>query len=116
MKTIKRSNKELEALALPTLANLNPRSLYNKINKFQEFVQSEDVDIVFLSKTWERQNKTLSEIIDLEDYVVISNVYQREGVGGRPALIVNNKKYNVRNITNTLVSVMCGVEAVWAII
>ena len=54
LKTIKRSNKVLEALALPTLSNLNPRSLYNKINEFQEFVLSEDVDIVFLSETWER--------------------------------------------------------------
>ena len=116
LKTIKRSNKVFEALALPTLSNLNPRSLYNKINEFQEFVLSEDVDIVFLSETWERENKTLSEIINLEDYVVISNVYQRDGVGGRPALVVNNKKFNVRNITNTLVPVMWGVEAVWAII
>ena len=38
------------------------------------------------------------------------------GVGGRPALVVNNKKFNVRNITNTLVPVMWGVEAVWAIV
>ena len=116
MKTIKRSNKVLEALALPTLCNLNPRSLYNKINEFQEFVVSEDVDVVFLSETWERQNKTLSEIINLEDYAVISNVNQRDVVGGRPALVVNNKKFNVRNITNTLVPVMWGVEAVWAIV
>ena len=78
----------MEALALPTLVNLNPRSLYNKINEFQEFVVSEDVDIVFLSETWERQNKTLSEIINLEDYAVISNVNQRDVVGGRPALVV----------------------------
>ena len=71
---------------------------------------------MFLSETWERQNKTLSKIINLEDYAVISNVNQRDVVGGRPALVVNNKKFNVSNITNTLVPVMWGVEAVWAIV
>ena len=116
MKTVKRSNKVLEAISLPTLCNLNPRSLYNKINEFQEFVRNEDVDIVFLSETWERELKTLSEIITLEDYTVISNVFQRDGVGGRPALVVNNKKFDVRNITNTIVTVKWGVEAVWAIV
>ena len=33
IKTIKRSNKVIEALDLPTIINLNPRSVYNKVDE-----------------------------------------------------------------------------------
>ena len=116
LKKIKRSNTIVEALSLPTFCNLNPRSVYNKVSEFHEFVKSEDIDILFMSESWERESKTLKEIISLEDYEIISNVYQRKGQGGRPALIVNKKKFEIRNLTNTLVPVKWGVEAVWAIL
>ena len=35
---IKRSNKVCEALNLPKVLNLNPRSIYNKIDEFATFV------------------------------------------------------------------------------
>ena len=37
-------------------------------------------------------------------------------MGSRPALIVNEKKYHVENLTNTLVQVPWGVEAVWSML
>ena len=113
---IKRSNNLVEALSLPTICNLNPRSVYNKVAEFHEFVKNEDIDIVFMSESWERENKNLSEIINLEEHEVISNVHQRRGVGGRPAIIVNRNKYEVKTLTNTLIPVKWGVEAVWALI
>ena len=47
---------------------------------------------------------------------MISNIYKREGKGGRPALIVNNKKYNVENLTNSVIQVPWGVEITWALL
>ena len=44
-----RSNKILQALDLPTIINLNPRSVYNKINEFHTFVEEEEADITFMS-------------------------------------------------------------------
>ena len=76
-------------------------------------MEEEDVDLVLMSESWERENQTLDVIIKLEDFSVISNVSQRKEKGGRPAIIVNNKKYQVQNVTNTLVQVPWGVEAVW---
>lgn len=35
-----------------------------------------------MSESWERENKTLDQIIELE------NVHQRTAIGGRPAIIV----------------------------
>ena len=45
------SNKIVEALSLPTICNMNPRSVYNKIKEFHEFVKSEEIDIIFMSES-----------------------------------------------------------------
>ena len=41
LKVIKKSNKPINALNLPVIANVNPRSVYNKINEFHTFVEQE---------------------------------------------------------------------------
>ena len=92
LKVIKKNNNICQALQLPTLCNMNPRSVYNKIDEFHDFVKEEEVDLLFMSESWERQNLTLDKIIKLEDFEIISNVSQRKEVGGRPAIIVNKKK------------------------
>ena len=47
---------------------------------------------------------------------MISNVHQRNGKGGWPALIINNSKYHVENLTNTMISIPWGVEITWAML
>ena len=74
-------------------------------------------DIIFISESWERSELTLEEIMKpLNDHTVISNVHQRGGRGGRPALMINSRKYQVQNITQSVISIPWGVEAVWAVI
>ena len=80
------------------------------------FIEQEEIDIVFLSESWERQSKTLDAVMNLENHTVIANVNQRKGIGGRPAIFANNKKYQVQNLTNTVVQIPWGVEAVWCLI
>ena len=111
-----KSSKIFQALSLPILCNMNPRSVYNKIDEFHAFVEEEAIDLLFMSESWERDYLTLNEIIKLEDHVVISNVSQRSGKGGRPALIANSKKFDVQDVTNTLIQIPWGVEAVWCIL
>ena len=113
---VKRSNKIFQAIDLPNVLNLNPRSIYNKINEFVTFVKEEEIDLVCMSESWERENLTLENVIEMDDFKVISNVFQRKGIGGRPAIIVNSKKYQVENLTQTVVSIPWGVEAVWAVL
>ena len=81
-----------------------------------KFVKEEEVDLLFMSESWEREHLTLDQIIKLEDHTVISNVSQRTGKGGRPAIIANHTKYQVQNITNTVVQIPWGVEAVWCVL
>ena len=111
-----KSNRFTQALNLPSLCNLNPRSIYNKQDEFHALVREEDLDVIFLSESWERENLPLDDIIKLEDHSVISNVHQRKGMGGRPAIIANNKKFHVQNLTNSVIQIPWGVEAVWCIL
>ena len=69
-----------------------------------------------MSESWERESESLDKIIQLEDYQIISNVHQRLGRGGRPALIINTLKYHVDNLTNTLISIPWGIEITWAML
>ena len=72
-------------------------------------------DIIFMSESHERPALELDQImLDLENHVVISNVHQRQG--GRPALIINNRKYHVQNLTQSVINIPWGVEVVWALL
>ena len=102
------TNKVHEALVLPTCMNLNPRSIYNKVEQFITFVKEHSVQCIFLSESWERPEFNLAELINIEDFTVISNPSQRKGVGGRPALVINTKDYYVRNLTNSLIKIPWG--------
>ena len=60
-------------------------------------MEEEEIDIVFISESHERlyltdkgEHQTLSEVVHLENHIVISNPHQRIGKGGRPALFINN--------------------------
>ena len=116
VKNVMKPDKFLQALHLPVIANINPRYVYNTVDEFHTFANEEEVDLLFMSESWEREHLQLDQIIHLENHTVISNVYQRSGKGGRPALVVNNEKYHVQDITNTLVNVKWGVEAVWCLL
>ena len=113
---VKRSNKVVQALNLPKVMNLNPRSAMNKIEELKTFIDEESVDVAFISESHDRENMKLEEHFNLENYKVISNLYQRTEKGGRPALIVNTEHYDVQDLTNTLIDIPWGVEVTWAII
>ena len=116
VKNKKQSNRFEQALNLPNICNINPRSIYNKKEEFHTLVKEEDLDLIFISESWERAYLPLHEIIQLENYTVVSNVHQRTEIGGRPAIIVNNSKYHIQNLTNSVIQIPWGVEAVWCIL
>ena len=69
-----------------------------------------------MSESWEREQETLDKVIKIDNYKIISNVHQRKGKGGRPAIIVNERKYHVKDITNTEIDIPWGVEITWALL
>ena len=83
---------------MPKITNINPRSIYGKVSEFKTFIEQQEIDLVFMSETWERENLTLEKLLKLENYQVISNVSQRKERGGRPALIVKKDRFTVQNL------------------
>ena len=116
MRPIKRSNKVCQALSLPKVLSLNPRSIYNCKNELVTFVEEESIQLICISESWERKDLTLDNLIKIDGFKVISNVHQRQGKGGRPAIIANTEIYNVENLTDTCIDIPWGVEAVWAVL
>ena len=114
-KTKKVPQKVIDAEFLPVCMNLNPRSIYNKTQEFITFVKEHNISCTFLSESWERPGFNLNQLINIEDFTVASNPYQRVGVGGRPAFVINAKQYYVRNLTNSLINIPWGCEATWAL-
>ena len=72
---IKRSNKLIQALHLPKVLNLNPRSAMNKKEEISTFIKEESIDVAFISESHDRDNKRLEDHINLEDHITISNLY-----------------------------------------
>ena len=116
IKTLKRNNVVLQAIELPVVMNINPRSIYNKADEFKLLLDQYEADVVCISESWERENFTLSQLLQLENYRVISNVKQREFKGGKPAILVNEDKYHVKELCPDPITVPIGVEAVWALL
>ena len=86
------------------------------MDEFSTFVREEELDLICMSESWEREDLTLEEVIEIEDFKVISNVHQRKGKGGRPAIIANTKNFDVENLTNTEINIPWDVEIVWAVL
>ena len=86
------------------------------MEELHTLITEEDLHLIFISESWEREHLTLDKVIKLDDYKVVSNVSQRSGKGGRPAIIANHKKFQIQDITNTIIQVPWGVEAVWCIL
>ena len=69
--------------------NINPRSIYNKNEEFLLLLEQYSADIITMSESWDRDNLPLEQLLQLDNYEVISNVKQREFKGGKPAILVN---------------------------
>ena len=100
------------------MLNLNPRSALNKVEEIKTFIQEEDIDIAFISESHDRDNKKLEDHIIIDSHEVISNIHQRPSKtpGGRPVIIVNNHKYQIQNLTNTLINIPWGIKIIWALL
>ena len=103
-------------MQLPKIVNINPRGAMNKLDELKTFIVEEEVDVAFVSESHDRDNFKLQENLSLSQHEIFSNLDQRKEKGGRPAIIVNNVKYVVENLTNTLVDIPWGVEMMWVML
>ena len=114
--TIKRSNRILEATNLPSMLILNPRSIYNKENEFWIMMEQLETDICYMSESWDRENLPLELLLKHDGYKIIKNVVQRNRKGGKPALIIKEENFHIKQLCPDIITVPIGVEAVWAML
>ena len=105
-------------MQLPSLLNLNPRSLYNKKEEFVLLVDNLNPGVVFISESWEREEQLLEELLVIPDYKIISNPKVRpvETRGGRPALMINTRQYAAQAISEEEVKIPQDVEIIWVLL
>ena len=96
--------------------SINPRSIYNKKEEFSLLLAQYEADVICISESFERENQSLQQLLDLDDYEVISMVKKRDFKGGNPAILINKQKFIVKRICPDPICVPVGVEAVWALI
>jgi exonuclease III len=108
--------KVYTATQLPVIVNLNPRSVYNKKKEFKDMMNQLDVDICCMSESWDRKDKGLEKFIQMDGYQIVKNVLQRDGKGGKPALIIKKDKYFVKELCPDIITVPPTVEASWALL
>ena len=115
---VKRPRNVFQAINLPKVLNLNPRSAMNKTEQISRFIDEENIDVAFISESHDREDKRLEDHIKLDKHTVISNLFQRpvKEKGGRPAIIANKEKYNIENLTNTTINIPWGVGITWALL
>ena len=61
----------MQALCLPKLMNVNPRSIFNKVDEFHTFVNEESIDCIMMSESWERPDKTFDPTVAASEYSVL---------------------------------------------
>ena len=115
-KAIKRNNKILQATHLPSVMNINPRSIYNKTNEFVTMVEQYESQLIFISESWDRIEQPLETIIKIDGYKIYTAVNPRSFRGGKPAIMVNEEKFHVQNLSPEPITVPYGVEAVWVLL
>ena len=106
----------LQAISLPVVINLNPRSVYNKSEELSLLLEQYSADLICISESFERENFSLEQLLRLDNYEIISMVKKRDFKGGNPAILVNKEKFSVKRICPDPISVPVGVEAVWTLI
>jgi hypothetical protein len=99
---VNRSNKILDASILPVVLNLNPRSLYNKQSEFRTLVEQTDVGVCCLSESWDRSHvagsRRIADVLNIDGYKWVQHVVQRTKKGGKPAILVNNNLFHIKDL------------------
>ena len=68
-----RQMKISQASSLPLITVLNARSLYNKPGNFKKLLTELGIEVAICSETWEREDKPLTELLQLKNYKINSH-------------------------------------------
>ena len=79
-------------------------------------IEQTEAGVCAVSETWDRSHVAggtqLSDMIQIEGYRWVKNVIQRKRKGGKPALLIYEKDYYIRELCPDIITVPVNVEAV----
>ena len=104
LKTVKRSNKVLNAVSLPKLACYNMRSLIPKINMLATDLRDRMCSLAMLCEVWEKTDKKkhrekIEELFELKGFQYISTPRFGNKRGGGAAILVDTEKYSISKLS-----------------
>ena len=117
-KVIRRENRCIQALSLPTILSYNMRSLWGKIRSLATVIHERSWEIIFLSEVWEkRENKShkhkIEELLEMSNISYISTPRQGSKRGGGAAIAISSNKFSVKKLN---IFIPTPLEIVWAML
>ena len=117
-RVIRRENKCIQALSLPTIVSYNMRSIWSKINSFSEDMHERSAEIGFLCEVWEKSEskkhqKKIEEMLEMCNISYISTPRPGAKRGGGAAIAFSTAKFT---ITKLNIQIPNPLEIVWALL
>ena len=116
IKVIKRVRGIPKSMFLPNVMNVNPRSCYGRSEYIKDAIMEYQIHLCCISESWNRENKPLSKVIEMENHKVYMSNQQRTQRGGKPAIIVDTSKYIFKQLCPGLFVVPQNIVATWILI
>ena len=83
-------------------------------------IEQTEAGVCCVSETWDRSHvpggSLISDLIQIEGYRWIKNVFQRKRKGGKPAILAHEKDYYIKELCPDIITVPVDVEAVWILL
>ena len=98
--TIKRDNRYIEALSLPTFTVFNMRSIWSKLSSLAEDMSEREADFSILSEVWEckenmEHQKLIEEVFEMKGMKYFSTARPGSKRGGGAAITAKSDKFNI---------------------
>ena len=115
---IRRKNKCIQALSLPTILSYNMRSIWGKIRSLAEDMHEREGEICFLSEVWEKQEnkkhkQKIVEMLEMSNISYISTPRPGAKRGGGAGIAINTNRFSVTKLDITIPKPL---EIVWAML
>ena len=116
--TIKRDNKHVEALSLPTFSVFNMRSIWSKLSSLAEDMTERETDFSILSEVWEKKEnldhkKHIEEVFEMKGMKYFSTARPGLKRGGGAAITVKSDKFNISKLN---IEIPTPLEVVWGLL
>ena len=116
--TIKRSNKAVAALSLPTITVYNMRSIWSKLDSLATDMVERSADLSMLSEVWEKKENTLhqgklEELLELKGIKYFSTPRPGTKRGGGAAFTAREDKFTVSKLN---IDIPKPLEVVWGLL